>query len=229
MKATEDFFKGLRKEIEKEFQYMPTGVNADACSSAWMNDSDEKKQMLDMEMKYNAMKAKYDFMKKDYDFMKNDYNFMKSDYDVMRKDYKFMKDDYDVMRKDYKFMKDDYDVMRKDYKFMKDDYDVMRKERDTMKAENERLQKEPSELQAKIEELQKKHLPITTFLTYVEDNFPAEQNDRAKVVKEVLGDLFTNPSKEERKRLRVLGTKEKALVIEKVNDIHHNQNVTAGI
>ena len=201
MKATEDFFKGLRKEIEKEFQYMPTGMNADACSSAWMNDSDEKKQMLDMEMKYNAMKAKYDFMKKDYDFMKNDYNFMKSD----------------------------YDVMRKDYKFMKDDYDVMRKERDTMKAENERLQKEPSELQAKIEELQKKHLPITTFLTYVEDNFPAEQNDRAKVVKEVLGDLFTNPSKEERKRLRVLGTKEKALVIEKVNDIHHNQNVTAGI
>ena len=162
-------------------------MNADACSSAWMNDSDEKKQMLDMEMKYNAMKAKYDFMKKDYDFMKNDYNFMKSDYDVMRK------------------------------------------ERDTMKAENERLQKEPSELQAKIEELQKKHLPITTFLTYVEDNFPAEQNDRAKVVKEVLGDLFTNPSKEERKRLRVLGTKEKALVIEKVNDIHHNQNVTAGI
>ena len=70
-------------------------------------------------------------------------------------------------------------------------------------------------------------LPIVAFLDYVETYFTSEQNDRAKVVKEVLGDLYSNISEEEKKRLRALGTKEK-LTAKSMFEITGNDQVHIG-
>ena len=92
-----------------------------------------------------------------------------------------------------------------------------------------------SELRKALEEKRNKEaqengvekLPMIAFIEYAETYFPASQNDRAKVLKEVLTDVYNRRlvSDEDYERLKKLGTKENPLRIEKINDIHGNNNV----
>lgn len=86
------------------------------------------------------------------------------------------------------------------------------------------------ELLNKIEEQKKKRLPLSELLDYAE-SFPACQNERAKIVKEIILDLYDpqHLSSEEKSRIRNLGMKENFINIERVNDIHDNAVVKAGI
>ena len=78
-------------------------------------------------------------------------------------------------------------------------------------------------------------LPITTFIQYVEEHFTPEQNDRAKIIKEVLYDVFSsaNLPQEVRERLKKLGFKPKSsssvTINGPLNDIHDNEHVRAGM
>lgn len=75
-----------------------------------------------------------------------------------------------------------------------------------------------------------KCLPLSELLDYAE-SFPACQNERAKIVKEIILDLYDpqHLSSEEKSRIRNLGMKENFINIERVNDIHDNAVVKAGI
>lgn len=101
----------------------------------------------------------------------------------------------------------------------------------------EQLQRELEQLTDKLKrtETDGDRLPLTAFLDYVENYFTPQQNDRAKVMKEVLGDLYSQEcmTDEEKKRLRKLGAKAVPVstmtVNGPVNDIHDNGHVRAGM
>lgn len=101
----------------------------------------------------------------------------------------------------------------------------------------EQLQQELELLTDKLKQTEKdgERLPLTAFLDYVENYFTPQQNDRAKVMKEVLGDLYSQQcmTDEEKKRLRKLGTKSVPVstmtVNGPLNDIHDNGHVRAGM
>lgn len=101
----------------------------------------------------------------------------------------------------------------------------------------EQLQQELELLTDKLKRTEKdgERLPLTAFLDYVENYFTPQQNDRAKVMKEVLGDLYSQQcmTDEEKKRLRKLGTKSVPVstmtVNGPLNDIHDNGHVRAGM
>ena len=92
-----------------------------------------------------------------------------------------------------------------------------------------RLKNDVKQLERELE----KRLPIVTFLDYVEDYFAPERNEDARVVKEVLHDLYEHPSEEERGRLREMGHKPMPApgitVNGPLNDVHHNEYVKAGM
>lgn len=100
------------------------------------------------------------------------------------------------------------------------------KELEQREMEQDRLLKA---LQERLDAMEdgKERLPIGAFLDYAERYYTPEQNDRAKVVKELLGDLFTNISTEDRKRLRMLGCKERSIA-KSVFDISGNKEVNIG-
>lgn len=87
----------------------------------------------------------------------------------------------------------------------------------------------------KLAEKDGERLPLTAFLDYVENYFTPQQNDRAKVMKEVLGDLYSQEymTDEEKERFRKLGTKPVPVstmtVNGPLNDIHDNGHVRAGM
>lgn len=101
----------------------------------------------------------------------------------------------------------------------------------------EQLQRELEQLTDKLKrtETHGDRLPLAVFLDYVENNFPPQQNDRAKVLKEVLGDLYSQQymTDEEKERFRKLGTKSVSVstmtVNGPLNDIHDNGYVRAGM
>lgn len=71
---------------------------------------------------------------------------------------------------------------------------------------------------------------VVRILDYAEEQYPAEQNGNAKVVKELLVDVFPDVKldKKTKARLKKLGTKSQAINIERVNDIHGNDKVEIG-
>lgn len=99
------------------------------------------------------------------------------------------------------------------------------------------LERELEQLTDKLKMAEKdgERLPLTAFLDYVENYFTPQQNDRAKVLKEVLGDLYSQEymTDEEKERFRKLGTKPVPVstmtVNGPVNDIHDNGHVRAGM
>ena len=78
-------------------------------------------------------------------------------------------------------------------------------------------------------------LPLSDFLTHVEQLFTHEQNPSALIVKDVLFALYTNPTAEERSRLNKLGHLPppppfgSITVQGPLNDIHGNEHVKAGL
>lgn len=80
-------------------------------------------------------------------------------------------------------------------------------------AELASLRKENILLRQKISEIEQNYLPLSDFLDYAED-IPAEQNGRTRVIKEMLNDLFTNISPDDKIRLKKLGTKNTTRLME---------------
>lgn len=85
----------------------------------------------------------------------------------------------------------------------------------TERAQIKLLKNQVKELNAQIGHLQEElshyedgvqRLPLVRFIEYAE-NYPPEQNEYARVVKEVLRDVYTTFTNEERVRLRALGHK----------------------
>lgn len=81
--------------------------------------------------------------------------------------------------------------------------------------ENKLLKSQVKELNEQIGLLQEElshyedgvqRLPLMSFIEYAE-KYPPEQNEQARVVKEVLRDVYTSFSNEERERLKALGHK----------------------
>ena len=78
-------------------------------------------------------------------------------------------------------------------------------------------------------------LPLSDFLTHMEQHFTHEQNPSALIVKDVLFALYTNPTAEERCRLNKLGHVPPPppfggiTVQGPLNDIHGNEHVKAGL
>lgn len=112
--------------------------------------------------------------------------------------------------------------------------------------EEENLRKEAAlqqveELMTQIKSLQEElrrrddgvqRLPLADFIEYAEENFTPEQNERAIILKEVLYDVFSIFTEDEKKRLRKLGRKPQGTnftVNGPLNDIHDNEHVKAGI
>lgn len=69
---------------------------------------------------------------------------------------------------------------------------------------------------------------ISLIITYIEENIPATQNDRALVIKTLLYDVFDVEmmSDDNRKRLKKLGTKQLSLNFESIYGISGNSSVT---
>ena len=112
-----------------------------------------------------------------------------------------------------------------------------------LEGENARLKDENARLAARVAELEQllaerdtvQRLPLSDFLTHVEQLFTHEQNPSALIVKDVLFALYTNPTAEERCRLNKLGHVPPPppfggiTVQGPLNDIHGNEHVKAGL
>lgn len=131
---------------------------------------------------------------------------------------------------------------------LKNDTDRLEEENDRLRDDNVRqnaknlhLAKENIRLQNRLDELERKlaeqnasqRLPLKSFLDHVEQHFTPYQNPDAIAVKDVLFALFTSPTDEERARLNRLGHKLPPMgsltVNGPLNDIHHNEQVKAGL
>lgn len=73
-------------------------------------------------------------------------------------------------------------------------------------------------------------LPLIVFIEYAEENYTPEQNDKAAILKEVLYDVFSTFTEEEKKRLKKLGHKpQPQSSIDKIFEIKDNENVNLGM
>ena len=113
----------------------------------------------------------------------------------------------------------------------------------SLSEENARLKDENARLAARVAQLEQQlaerdnvqRLPLSDFLTHVEQLFTHEQNPSALIVKDVLFALYTNPTAEERSRLNKLGHLPppppfgSITVQGPLNDIHGNEHVKAGL
>ena len=96
---------------------------------------------------------------------------------------------------------------------------------EAMKKENKQLKIKVKELNEQISVLQEElshyedgvqRLPLMSFIEYAE-KYPPEQNEQARVVKEVLRDVYTSFTNEEKKRLRALGHKTQPVMTFAIN------------
>lgn len=147
-------------------------------------------------------------------------------------------------------LKEEIERLRGDNARLEDENETRRmnaKRLKTMKAalegENARLKDENARLAARVAQLEQmlaerdtvQRLPLSDFLTHMEQHFTHEQNPSALIVKDVLFALYTNPTAEERCRLNKLGHVPPPppfggiTVQGPLNDIHGNEHVKAGL
>lgn len=95
------------------------------------------------------------------------------------------------------------------------------------------------ELMAQVKSLQEElrhrddgvqRLPLAVFIEYAEENYTHDQNEYARILKEVLQDVFSSFTDEERARLKKLGHKPQPKPnIDKIFEITKNKNVNVGM
>ena len=154
------------------------------------------------------------------------------------------------LTKENKRLKEEIERLKRDNARLEDENETRgmnAKRLKTMKAslseENARLKDENARLAARVAQLEQmlaerdtvQRLPLSDFLTHMEQHFTHEQNPSALIVKDVLFALYTNPTAEERCRLNKLGHVPPPppfggiTVQGPLNDIHGNEHVKAGL
>ena len=131
--------------------------------------------------------------------------------------------------------------LKKEKTDLENEVEALRTNNTRLKATNLHLANKNFDLQNRLDELERKlaeqnasqRLPLKSFLEHVEQHFTPYQNTEAIAVKDVLFALFTSPTDEERARLNRLGHKLPPMgsltVNGPLNDIHHNEQVKAGL
>ena len=203
MKANIDFFEQLRKEIEAQACATPESTSMDAHAEEAHTESESAKDTIQQLEEENRR---------------------------LKEEVKRLREEIE----NYNSIPDEAEPL------MMTEADIVSAHEEMMRYEA--AQQQIAELMQMVESQQEElrdrsdnvqRLPLAVFIEYAEENYTPEQNEKAAILKEVLYDVFSTFTEDEKKRLKKLGHKPVAgasfTVNGPLNDIHGNEYVKAGM